>query len=102
MEGILESRTYADVVVLMANMRSFSGFVRDTHDSSVIPRRLTEFNRAARLMSEAKAGEAVVSNRFYARLDPPQQALLEKIEPIEAKNVGRIRGWRYTHKPGEA
>ena len=195
---VLEPRLYNDVVVLMADLCSFSGYVRDTSDSSQIRRRLTEFytlarhavlnaggmhyqfvgdeivalfglhheptsavaravrcarslfdagtsvsqawqrsldrvqpscgvhigvavgdlnlmslrpfsrshigfigdalNMAARLMGEARADQAVVSNRFYTRLEPEQQLLLEEIEPIEAKNVGRIRGWRFTHK----
>jgi len=199
---ILEPRTYEDVVVLMADLCSFSGYVRDTPDRSQIRRRLTEFyslarhavlnaggmlyqfvgdeivalfgmheeqapavaramrcarslfdagnsvsqawqrsldrvqpsrgvhigvavgdidlmplrpfslshigfigdalNMASRLMGEARADEAVVSNRFYTQLDPGHQARLAEIEPIEAKNIGRIRGWRFTHRPGEA
>ena len=59
-------------------------------------------NMASRLMGEARADEAVVSNRFYTQLDPGHQARLAEIEPIEAKNIGRIRGWRFTHRPGEA
>src|SRR5439155_313739 len=45
---ILEPRTYEDVVVLMADLCSFSGYVRDTPDRSQIRRRLTEFYSLAR------------------------------------------------------
>ena len=55
-------------------------------------------NLAARLMSEARSDEAVVSNTFYTRLAPERHRLFEEVEPIEAKNVGRIQGWRTTHR----
>ncbi len=59
-------------------------------------------NLAARLMGEAKSDEAVATNIFYAGLDDTQSRLFEAIEPIEAKNVGRIRAWRTTQRALEA
>lgn len=59
-------------------------------------------NLAARLMGEAKSNEAVATNTFYAGLDDTQSRLFEAIEPIEAKNVGRIRAWRTTQRALEA
>src|SRR5439155_20052459 len=55
-------------------------------------------NLAARLMGEARSAEAVVSNTFYTWLAPERGRLFEEVEPIEAKNVGRIQGWRTTHR----
>jgi adenylate cyclase len=199
---VLESRVYEDVVVVIADLCSFSSYVRDTRDTRQIRRRLTEFyslarhavlntggmlyqfvgdeivamfgmhgggetagtralrcvrslfdagnavsqawqrsldrvqpsrgvhvgiaagdlmllplrpfsrnhlgfigdalNLTARLKEQARSGEAIVSNTVYTRLGPAQQALFEEVEPIEAKNVGRIRGWRTTQPALEA
>jgi class 3 adenylate cyclase len=201
-DGILEPGTYEEAVVVMADMCSFSSYVRDTRDAGLIRRRLTEYyslaryavqnaggmlyqfvgdevvgvfglhrplaiatvqalgcvralfaagnavsnawqraldrvqpsrgvhigiamgdldlmpfrpvsrthlgfmgeplNLAARLMGEAKSDEAVATNTFYAGLDDSQSRLFEAIEPIEAKNVGRIRAWRTTQRALEA
>jgi len=38
----------------------------------------------------------------YTRLGSAQQTLFQAIEPIEAKNVGRIRGWRLTQRALES
>jgi class 3 adenylate cyclase len=51
-------------------------------------------NLAARLMNQAGCDEIVVSNSLYARLSPRWQPEFSETEPIEAKNVGRIVGWR--------
>jgi class 3 adenylate cyclase len=201
-DDILQPRVYEDVVVVMADLCSFSSYVRDTRDSQQIRRRLTEFyslarhavlnaggmlyqfvgdevvgmfglhedavaaaaravrcvralfdagnavsqawqrsldrvqpsrgvhvgvaagdlallalrpfsrshlgfigdalNLSARLMAEAASSEAVVSNTVYTRLGSAQQTLFQAIEPIEAKNVGRIRGWRLTQRALES
>lgn len=51
-------------------------------------------NLAARLMSQASCDEIVVSNSLYAKLDPRWQTEFAETDPIDAKNVGRIVGWR--------
>jgi class 3 adenylate cyclase len=70
--------------------RSHLGFIGDA------------LNLSARLMAEAASSEAVVSNTVYTRLGSAQQTLFQAIEPIEAKNVGRIRGWRLTQRALES
>ena len=201
-DDLLQPRVYEDTVVVMADLCSFSSYVRDTRDPGMIHRRLTEYyslaryavlneggmlyqfvgdevvgvfglycsggaaagqalrcaralceagnsvssawqrsldrvqpsrgvhigigmgplgllawrpfsrthvgfigeplNLAARLMSEAKSSEIMATNTFYAQLDPEHRALFEDAEAIEAKNVGRIQGWRTTHAALEA
>jgi class 3 adenylate cyclase len=51
-------------------------------------------NMAARLMAEAKADEAVMSNGVWRLLDEERRSDLVELEPVEAKNVGRIRAWK--------
>ena len=199
---LLQPRIYDDAIVVMADMCSFSSYVRDTRDPAMIHRRLTEYyslaryavlneggmlyqfvgdevvgvfglygsagtataqalrcvrmlceagnavstawqrsldrvqpsrgvhigvgmgplgllswrpfsrthvgfigeplNLAARLMSEAKADQIIATNTFYSALDPDARALFEETGAIEAKNVGRIQGWRTTHTALEA
>lgn len=53
-------------------------------------------NVAARLMSSATADEVVVTNGFYQRLPEAARADFHCQEPIEAKNVGRIKSWKAT------
>jgi class 3 adenylate cyclase len=53
-------------------------------------------NLAARLMVEAKADEAVLSNGFYRLLGDDRHADLVELEPVEAKNVGQIGAWKMT------
>ena len=53
-------------------------------------------NVAARLMSVAGPNEIVVSNSFYHELDEESQGAFQETEPVEARNVGRIKGWRST------
>jgi class 3 adenylate cyclase len=55
-------------------------------------------NMAARLMAVAGPGEVVVSNSFYQALDEGGQVGFEAIEPIEAKNIGRIKAWKLSGK----
>jgi len=51
-------------------------------------------NLAARLSSAARDGEVVVSNTFYQGLPPADQQHFECMEPVDAKNIGRVRSWR--------
>lgn len=53
-------------------------------------------NMAARLSSAAQSGEIVVSNSLRMQLPLGVQRLLQESEPIEAKNVGRIKAWKFT------
>lgn len=55
-------------------------------------------NLAARLMVEATVDQAVATNTFYMTLDDTERRAFEAIEPVEAKNVGRIQGWRTTRE----
>jgi adenylate cyclase len=196
-DDLLRSQVYEDVVVVMADLCSFSSYVRDTRDPAMTHRRLTEYyslarhavlneggmlyqfvgdevvgvfglygsgataavqalraartlceagnavstawqrtldrvqpsrgvhigvgmgplgllswrpfsrthvgfigeplNLAARLMGEAKSGEIFATNTYHSALDPEHHQLFEEVGPIEAKNVGRIQGWRTTH-----
>ena len=51
-------------------------------------------NVAARLMAQAGCDEIVASNSLYAKLAPVWQPEFSETDPIDAKNVGRIVGWR--------
>ncbi len=51
-------------------------------------------NVAARLRALAGQSEVVVSNAFYQTLSEENQRRCSEIEPLEARNVGRIRAWR--------
>jgi class 3 adenylate cyclase len=53
-------------------------------------------NVASRLLSLAGPGEVVLSNAFHQQLDERHQARCSEIEPIDARNVGRIRAWKLT------
>ncbi len=52
-------------------------------------------NMAARLSAAAEPGQIVVSNLVYRDLSRDTQKMLRETEPIEAKNVGRIKAWVY-------
>ena len=52
-------------------------------------------NMAARLSSHAQSGQIVASNIVYQGLHPSSQSLLRETEPVEAKNVGRIKAWTF-------
>lgn len=52
-------------------------------------------NIAARLSSHAQPGQIVVSNIVYQSLSPSSQSRFYETEPIEAKNVGRIKAWTF-------
>jgi class 3 adenylate cyclase len=51
-------------------------------------------NLAARLMTVAGPSEIVVSNNFFRGLPEKTQEQFKDIEPVEAKNMGRIRAWK--------
>ena len=53
-------------------------------------------NMAARLMATAGPGEIVVSNRLYQALGDSAAAQFAETPPIDAKNVGRIKAWKFT------
>src|SRR5207249_898005 len=136
---ILEPRTYHEVVVVMADLCSYTSFVRDTRDPGHIRRRLTEYYSLARhailnaggmlyqfvgdevvavfglhrspapaavqaltcVRSLFAAGTAV-SHAWQRVLDEAWRGAFEAIEPVDAKNVGRIQGWRTTRNALES
>jgi adenylate cyclase len=51
-------------------------------------------NVASRLLALAGPGEVVLSNAFHQKLDERSQARCSEIEPLDARNVGRIRAWK--------
>jgi hypothetical protein len=36
----------------------------------------------------------VASNTYFQSLAEPQQRSFEELEPIDAKNIGRIKAWK--------
>ena len=53
-------------------------------------------NMAARLMATAGPSEIVVSNRFHQALGDAAASQFAETPPIDAKNVGRIKAWKFT------
>ncbi len=53
-------------------------------------------NVASRLLTLAGPGEIVLSNAFHQQLDEHNQARCAEIEPVDGRNVGRIRAWKLT------
>jgi len=51
-------------------------------------------NVAARLMTAAGPSEVVASNSFLQALDETSGSKFQEIEPVEARNVGRIKAWK--------
>lgn len=51
-------------------------------------------NLAARLTSIAAPSQIVVSNAFFQRLPEESQAGFAAMEPVEARNIGRVKAWR--------
>ena len=74
---------HLDILSLPAFSRGHVAAVGDT------------INMAARLSSEATSGQIVASNGIFRELPHETQALFSEAPPIEAKNVGRIRAWRF-------
>jgi class 3 adenylate cyclase len=70
------------VVSLRPFSRSYLGCIGDS------------INMAARLMTAAGTNDIVASNTLYQRLDAESQSEFAALEPVEAKNVGRIKAWR--------
>lgn len=59
-------------------------------------------NMAARLCSAAESGDVIVSNTVRNKLPAGIQKYCERLEPLEAKNMGRIFAWRYNgHRADE-
>jgi hypothetical protein len=42
----------------------------------------------------------VVSNAFYNELDDSARTDFQELDPVEAKNVGRIKAWRRPRREG--
>ena len=57
-------------------------------------------NVASRLLSLAGPGDVVVSNAFHQQLDERSHARCSQIEPVDARNVGRIKAWKIAARPG--
>src|SRR5262249_36981653 len=55
-------------------------------------------NVASRLMSAAGPGEIVISNALHHELSEPDQAIFRETDTIEARNIGRIKAWRFSSK----
>jgi class 3 adenylate cyclase len=70
------------VVGLRPFSRSYLGCIGDS------------INMAARLMTAAGSNDIIASNALYQRLDADTQAAFVALEPVEAKNVGRIKAWQ--------
>ncbi len=51
-------------------------------------------NTAARLSSAAGPDEIVVANALFQALAPESQSRFAEMEPVEARNVGRLRAWK--------
>lgn len=51
-------------------------------------------NVASRLLALAGPGEVVLSNALHQKLEEHSQRHCAEIEPVEARNVGRIRAWK--------
>lgn len=81
--------TTGDVQIL--SLRPFSR----THMGAVAD----AINLAARLNSFASAGEIVVSNVFYQKLPSAPRSDFRELEPIEARNIGRVRAWKRPTDP---
>ncbi|MBM3621044.1 MAG: adenylate/guanylate cyclase domain-containing protein [Alphaproteobacteria bacterium] len=52
-------------------------------------------NMAARLMAAAGPSEIVVSNRYHQALGDEAASRFAETPPIDAKNVGRIKAWKF-------
>ncbi|MDQ2942432.1 MAG: adenylate/guanylate cyclase domain-containing protein [Candidatus Dormibacteraeota bacterium] len=57
-------------------------------------------NVAARLMATASQGEIAVSNSYHLLLPEETQGEFQEVEPIEARNVGRIKAWKFRSGAG--
>ena len=82
--GVHVAITGGDLQIL--SLRPFSR----THMGAIAD----SINLAARLNSVAAAGEIVVSNVFYQRLPSNRRTQFQELEPVEARNIGRVRAWK--------
>jgi class 3 adenylate cyclase len=57
-------------------------------------------NVAARLMATADQSEIAVSNSYHQLLPEAAQGDFREMDPIEARNVGRIKAWKHRHNAG--
>jgi class 3 adenylate cyclase len=51
-------------------------------------------NLSARLIDISGPGEIVISNTLYQALPSAEQASCAELDPIEAKNMGRVKAWK--------
>jgi len=59
-------------------------------------------NLGSRLVSHAQPGEIVVSNSLFWTLSEAYQENFEELAEIDARNIGRVKAWRYDagrHRP---
>lgn len=56
-------------------------------------------NIAARLNIAAGPSEIVISNSFYQKLPEPFRRMFHEMKPLEARNIGHIRTWKYAVHP---
>lgn len=77
--------------VQMLSLRPFSR----THMGAVA----NAMNLAARLNATAGPGEIVISNLLHEALPDTERAAFRELEPVEAKNMGRVRAWKLTPDP---
>ena len=56
-------------------------------------------NLAARLIDISGPGEVVISNMLYQALSGAEQAPFTALDPVEAKNIGRVRAWKLAPPP---
>ena len=71
-----------NIVSLRALSRTHVGAIADS------------INTAARLSSAAGPDEIVVANALFQELSARSQARFLEMEPVEARNVGRLRAWK--------
>jgi len=72
--------------VQMLSLRPFSR----THMGAVAD----AMNLCARLNAVSGPGEIVVSNLLYQALPDAKRAVFTELDPVEAKNIGRVKAWR--------
>jgi class 3 adenylate cyclase len=72
-----------NLMPLQAMSRSHFGFIGDA------------INLTARLMTVAGPSEIAVSNSFYHVLTANSRVPFEELEPVEAKNMGLVKCWRW-------
>jgi len=52
-------------------------------------------NLSARLLAEAASNEMVVANTFYQKPSRGRASRVQRDGPVEAKNVGLIKAWKF-------